>query len=256
MSNPPRKRSKRPNPAYKTAAKALHSSSPIAKADVHAFLFNALGEENWSKLTPDEQKELIDLMPPAYRIYEFEDGGPNTEGAGSLDRLSVDDANAAVETGERQVVVGRRHRCPLSPEFLMGDNYLRAATTRFKNDVEAGCYEAGWQTRAKKAMLERREGAFDDYLQEHAGELFDEGNDGEEENDEGVVVGVEEGLLEGSGGDWPKESSNKGQKKKNGSAGHAAREVDVPTDGGGGEPEAFWVDLGNGSRQRRSQRSK
>ena len=92
--------------------------------------------------------------------------------------------------------------CPVSPAFLQSDAYVRAGVARFKRDVEAGCWEAKWQEQARKARAERQEGQFDEYLKDHAEELFGE-------DDGGDVV---EGEEERSGSNWEREREG-GQKQ-------------------------------------------
>ncbi len=57
----------------------------------------------------------------------------------------------------------------------MSDLFLKRGISKFKSDVEEGYYDLAWQTKARKAMQDRREGKFDDYLKQHVEEVFGDG---------------------------------------------------------------------------------
>lgn len=75
--------------------------------------------------------------------------------------------------------------CPVDLEFLQNDGYVKAGVARFKRDLEAGVWEEKWQRDAHKAMQERKEGKFDQYLKDRAEEQFGDENshDGDREAD-------------------------------------------------------------------------
>jgi hypothetical protein len=77
---------------------------------------------------------------------------------------------------------------------------------KVKRDIGEGYYEKGWHTRAKKATQERREGKFDEYLKEHAEDLFGEGRDQLEDQ-----VGDADKVSSGS--DWEKHNINQNRRK-------------------------------------------
>ena len=171
------KRAKFPQAAI-SAPRVLNANSPILTQDLHAFLTTALAPSVWSEYTEAEKRNLIDLLPAAYRNY-------NVNGADG------------------------RLECPVSIAFLQSDAYVRAGVARFKRDVEAGCWEARWQEQARKARAERQEGEFDEFLKDRAEEWFgeDDGGDAAEGEDE-------EGQ---SGSDWERDREgglNQKQKQK------------------------------------------
>lgn len=169
---PPSKRTKQAKipKASLSASKVLNSNTPILSQDIHGFIIATLSPMYWCSYSEQEKRQLIDLFPAAYRSY-------NVDAQGKLE-------------------------CPVSTEFLQSDTYVKAGVARFKRDVEAGCWEMKWQEQARKAMQERNEGKFDEYLKEHAEDCF--GEDAEHQADEDEVQ---------SGSDWEQEHKKKGQKR-------------------------------------------
>ncbi|KAJ9504392.1 hypothetical protein H2202_000448 [Exophiala xenobiotica] len=148
-----------------STGRILNSTSPAATKDLHALLVQCISDWH-SNYTEAEKRAIIDKLPPRFRTYDVD------ETTGSL-------------------------LCPISADFALEDPYLKAAVPRFKQHVNEGYYEQGWQNKARKAMQERREGKFDTYLQEQMEAAF---GDGEDVGDNGPVV--EEGGLS-SDGEWP-----------------------------------------------------
>lgn len=143
MSPPPSKRAKRSRANFALSApRILNSDSPILNNDIHAFLVNALSPVQWAQYTDEERRSLVDSFPPAYRRHEVESEG--------------------------------RLECPVTVSFVQNDGYLKAAIARFKRDVELGFWEESWRAQARRAMKDRTEGKFDQYLTEHAEEMFGE----------------------------------------------------------------------------------
>lgn len=138
---PPARQSKKNTGPWSTT-RILNSSSPVVNTDLHAFLITAIS--GWSSdhesYTEAEKRSIIDSLPPAHQKYELDDEG--------------------------------LLRCPLSVDDMLDDPHIKAAIQKFKADVSDGYYEKGWQTRARKAMQDRREGKFETYLQEHVEETF------------------------------------------------------------------------------------
>ena len=136
---PPSKRPKRAK-INLSLPRVLNHSSPILNQDIHGFIAIALSPVQWQQYSEAEKRKIIDLFPEAYQSYE-------KDATGSL-------------------------LCPVSVDFLWNDRYVKAGVARFKRDLENGCWEEKWQRDARKAMQERKEGNFDDYVKEHAQEQF------------------------------------------------------------------------------------
>lgn len=124
-------------------SKILTPSSAIISqsVDVHAFLVTCIS--GFDSYTEDEKRNIIESLPPSYRQFNFDAEG--------------------------------KLLCPISTDFVMSDPFLKRSISKFKNDVEEGYYDPAWQTKARKAMEERREGKFDDYLKQYVEELFGDG---------------------------------------------------------------------------------
>jgi Asx homology domain len=138
-------------------------------SDIHAFLITCIsGFDSYSE---EEKRGIIDSLPPPYRHY-------NVDSAGKLE-------------------------CPITTDFVMTDPFLKRATSKFKSDVDEGSYDPTWQTKARKAMQERREGQFDDYLEQHVDEMFGDGTTSQqsrEDVDGGGLHGDTHGAVDHFGG--------------------------------------------------------
>lgn len=85
---------------------------------------------------------------------------------------------------------------PLEPTFCLEDPYLKRSIARFKRELSDGYYTKVWQDKAKRAHEERMAGKFDEYLAEHAEEMFVE-----EEGADELTLESEDGEdLEGGAG--------------------------------------------------------
>jgi len=169
----PAKRPKR-NTGPWSSSRILNSSTPIVGKDILAFLVTCIS--GWQENYDEEEKHaIIDSLPPHYRKYDVDESG--------------------------------RLKCPVSVDLVLKDSHLKAAVARFKNDVSEGHYEKAWQNRARKAMQERQEGRFDEYLEQHAEEMFGE------QPDDGSQNADDQTEDHSSDGEWGKKSV---QDKKSG----------------------------------------
>jgi len=163
-----------------SSSRILNSTSPLVTKDldIHAFLVTCIsGWRDNCTYSEADRRAIIGSLPPAYRRYDVDDEGHLI--------------------------------CPVSVDFMLEDPYVKAATGKFKRAVGAGLYERIWQNQARKAMQERREGGFDEFLHEQTeatfGEAamgFDEG-DGEDEDEVGAAS---------SDGEW-REKAGKGKRR-------------------------------------------
>lgn len=154
------KRRKRHPP---TPANAFQKKSSILKDGIQSLFATAIS--NWSSMAEDKKRNLINVFPPAYRIY-------NTDEAGKL-------------------------KCPISEDFAANDSVIKRDVARFKRDFQAGFYITKWQEEGKRAMKERAEGQFDDYIKQHAEDNFGAIQEGREELE--MVNGVDEKKSENDG---------------------------------------------------------
>lgn len=120
----------------------LNPTSPILddSRDIHQFIITCLlgWEENYDE---DEKKSIIDSLPTRYRRYETDQNG--------------------------KLVF------PISLDFISQDQFIKATTLKFRNDINDGYYEKNWRDRSSKAMIERKEGKFDEYLKDYTNTLFE-----------------------------------------------------------------------------------
>lgn len=131
-----------------SSLRILNSSSPVASKDMLPFLVTCISA--WDSAYDEGQKRaIIDSLPPKYRKYEF-------DGSGGL-------------------------VCPIPADILLEGPYFRSAVSKFKTNLTDGFYEKGWQNQATRAMQERRDGKFDEYLREKADKEF--GDCAEEQTD-------------------------------------------------------------------------
>jgi len=140
---------KAPEPTKSTGSWApsriLTRTSAVAKADVQGFLLTCI--TGWDGYSRDEQRRIIDTLPKDRRLYV-------------------------------EVPATGKYACPLDAGFVVTDSHLKRAIARFKTDISEGNYTPSWQDKAQQAMKERAEGRFDDYVKQHAEDMFgDGGND-------------------------------------------------------------------------------
>ena len=137
--------------------------------DIQAFLITCIS--GFDSYTEDEKRGIIDSLPPSYRHYNVDEEG--------------------------------KLPCPITTDFVMSDPFLKRGISKFKNDVEEGYHDPAWQTKARKAMQERREGKFDEYLKQHVEEMFGDGTASQQgssrESDNAKVA--EKGGNDGNGFD-------------------------------------------------------
>lgn len=162
VQNP--KRSKPPKRNLLTVSNAIQTNSPILKEDIQSLL--AATVRTWSSLTEDKKRSLIDNFPPAYRIYHTAES----------DKL----------------------QCPITEDFAANDSIIKRDVARFKRDVEAGFYAKKWQDDGRKAMRERAEGQFDEYIKQHAEDSFGKKQHVQERQE--MRNGAQGNIVEGSGG--------------------------------------------------------
>jgi hypothetical protein len=131
-------------------SKILTASSAITapSTDIYAFLITCMsGFDSYSEA---EKHAIIDVLPEPYRKYNL--------------------------TAENKL------ECPLSLDFVMSDPFLKRAISKFKNDVSEGYYDPTWQSKARVAMQERRDGVFDEYLKRHVEKMFGDGVSSDPDN--------------------------------------------------------------------------
>lgn len=162
-------------------SKILSPQSAITSQDIQSFLITAISGWN-TNYSDDEKRRIIDALPPAYRVCEYDE-------AGAL-------------------------KCPIGIEFIMGDPYLKRGISKFKEEVGEGSYEDRWQQQAKKAMAERADGMFDEYLQQHTEEMF--GDVPEDDNDAESRLGDDAGEVS-SDGSWPAKKNGERPSHEDGS---------------------------------------
>ena len=169
-------------------SKILTPQSAIITQDLQSFLVTAIS--GWANNYTDEERRLIiDTLPPADRIYEYDE-------VGTL-------------------------KCPISLDFVMTDPFLKRALSKFKDDVSEGSYEEKWQRDAKKAMQERADGKFDEHLKQQVEEMFGDGGADESANDENDENHHQESDLSSDGSWSAKPKVSKSRAKVQGGSGRS-----------------------------------
>jgi Asx homology domain len=121
-----------------TPSNAFRTDSPILHTDIQ--LLFAATIRAWSTVPEDRKRELVDVFPPAYRVYDLDDEG--------------------------------KLKCPISTSFAANDSVVKRGVARFKRDIEDGFYLKRWQEEGRRAMRERVQGQFDEYIKQHAEDSF------------------------------------------------------------------------------------
>lgn len=137
-----------------TTSRTFGPKSPIVNADIQLFLAKCMNTKQWERYTDAEQQSIIASLPLT-RQSRFQKDSPSSQ-------------------SEQVQNDGLPRTPPLSAEFCSNDLYLKRAVARFKRDLADGYYEKSWQEKAGKAHRERFQGEFDDYVRQHAEEMFPE----------------------------------------------------------------------------------
>ncbi|RMZ91721.1 hypothetical protein DV736_g1049, partial [Chaetothyriales sp. CBS 134916] len=92
----------------------------------------------------EEQRALIASLPAKHRVYERDP-----------------------DTG--------RLRCPIDTAALFERPHLKQSISKLRTELEEGYHEVTWLNQARKATELRLQGVFDNYLMQHAEEVFGPG---------------------------------------------------------------------------------
>ena len=142
VAPPPSSKSRNTGSGSWTTAKVLTKASGITNTDtpqIQSFLSQCI--ISWDIYSLEDQRLIINTLPPTRRLFLI---NPETQ----------------------------KFTCPLDAAFIATDPHIKRGVTRFKEDLENGCYTATWQRQARQAMREREEGRFDEYLAHHIEDNF------------------------------------------------------------------------------------
>lgn len=175
-----------------SASRALGPQSPLVdpKVDIQSFLARCVA--NFETYSDEEKQEIVDSLPAQYCSLisgrkQHDGSHRKTKQSGTDHVTSKSRNNLDLPSITPRYPTDRRARsdevatspascptlpAPITPKFIADDLYIKHAIARFKRDVRDGYYEKAWQDRADKARQERAEGKFDQYVLEHADEIF------------------------------------------------------------------------------------
>jgi len=192
-----------------TTSRTFGEKSPIVHADIQSFLAKCMAISQWEGYTEKEKFMIIESLPQTRRPLRGVPYAEDTsrEAGGNSSGKTIDEAHTS----------SRQHRDqdwasymapPLEPTFCLDDPYLKRSIARFKRELSDGYYTKVWQDKAKRAHEERMEGKFDEYLAEHAEEMF------VEEEGEAEEAGAHELGLESEDGEYLEGGARMGRKAK------------------------------------------
>ena len=184
-----------------TTSRTFGEKSPIVDADLQSFLAKCMSTYQWTRYTEEEQATIISSLP-ATRLPKRDNSTPqdsrsNTKRTRGVERDEQAHANSGQQEGQDCTPYSVP---PLQPAFCSDDQYLKRSIARFKRELSDGYYTKVWQDKAKRAHDERMEGIFDDYLDEHAEEIFLEGVKGEGDKLDELAYRSEDGEYRESSG--------------------------------------------------------
>ncbi|KAK5936992.1 hypothetical protein PMZ80_010741 [Knufia obscura] len=200
-------------PAF-TTSRTFGEKSPIVDAKVElfqSFLAKCMSTSQWDTYTDKEKATIMDSLPATRRpqVSRSSSNPPIADtksdyGTGMDDHLQTASGGRQEQNGVRNISP------PLTPAFCSKDPYLKSSIARFKRDLGDGYYAKTWQDKAKRAHEERMDGKFDEYLREHAEEMFVE-----EEEPVGNAAG-DELVEESEDGEYQNGSRKKGKVENRG----------------------------------------
>lgn len=192
-----------------TTSRTFGEKSPIVNADLQSFLAKCMSTNQWEGYTEKERLMIINNLPitrrPQRGTAYAQDS--STEARGNH-RVRAN-GKAHTSSGEHPEQDWASYKAPpLEPTFCSEDPYLKRSIARFKRELSDGYYTKVWQDKAKRAHEERMEGNFDDYLADHAEEMF------VEEEDLADEAGADEMAQESEDGEYHDGGSRIGRNAK------------------------------------------
>ena len=162
------------------ASRILTSKSSVTAKSVDSFLgLLIMATTGWDdKYDDEERRAIISAFPPKFQIY------------------NVDPVSGKLQ-------------CPIDTGLVLDNPTLKQAVAKVRDEIKDGYHEVTWLNQAQKATQQRQSGVFDEYLKQHAEELFGDSPTQGSTTDNHAEDGEEDDVMT-SDGEW----STKGSVKK------------------------------------------
>lgn len=168
-----------------TVSRAFGQKSPLADADIQAFLARCLSADQWQSYSDEERARILGCIPQSRKHSQT-----TTRCVTSLNNASEQSSHPkSSPLGEVPLPQnstssdGVSYHFPISSD-VGTDTYIKRAVARFQRDLGDGYYEKSWQDKARRAHQERMDGKFDEYVKQHAEEVFEDAPSADENNGE------------------------------------------------------------------------
>lgn len=175
-----------------TTSRAFGSKSPLTDLDLQAFLARCMSMDQWHTYTDSEKKRIFESLPPSRKpaSLSFTDGLPEVENLHQTQSPRTASPPLEQQSTCSQIL----SEPPVDSSTLVTDPFVKRAIARFKRDLGDGYYEKTWQDKARRAHDERMEGKFDDYVRQHAEDMFeDPANEGDDDDQDELAHASEDG---------------------------------------------------------------
>lgn len=166
-----------------SASRAFGQKSPLADADLDAFLAKCMSTEQWNTYSDAEKRKIYECFPSSRQprstnlLDALNDPKPTES---TIEPNSTAPALPSDPTPNLYELSNP----PINSSDVAADPYIRRATARFKRDLADGYYEKAWQDRARRAHQDRMQGKLDDYVEKHTEEMFCRDNEDSETRSE------------------------------------------------------------------------
>jgi len=192
-----------------TTSRTFGEKSPIVNADIQSFLAKCMSMDQWEGYTEKERLMIMNNLPITRRPQRGMAYGQDSCAEARGDHSLGPNGEAHTSSGKHlEQDWAFSTAPPLEPTFCSEDPYLKRSIARFKRELSDGYYTKVWQDKAKRAHEERMEGKFDQYLAEHAEEMF------VEEDDQADEAGADELAQESEDGEYNDGGSRIGRNAK------------------------------------------
>lgn len=127
--------------------------------------------DKWQTYTDEERARIIKCLPPSQKLKHDTSSNEESRGGNLLHSEKPHSTDGPIHPNVCPDIVDL---IPLDTSKIATDTYIKRAVARYQRDLGDGYYEKSWLDKASRAHQERMDGKFDDYLKQHAEDIFED----------------------------------------------------------------------------------
>lgn len=154
-----------------TVSRAFGQKSPLIEADLQAFLARCFTMDKWQTYTDEERARIIKCLPPSQKLKHDTSSNEESRNGNLSHSEKTHSTDGPIHPNVCPDIVDL---IPLDTSKIATDTYIKRAVARYQRDLGDGYYEKSWLDKASRAHQERMDGKFDDYLKQHAEDIFED----------------------------------------------------------------------------------